>query len=78
MLQGTRGAIFEAKVTHCADAVEQLADVYLPLCRHIWPRVSWTMIEVVRNWAPETGDFRFIEVPKEMFSGGYTVWHWRD
>ena len=43
--------VIEVKLTRSADGPVQLAELYLPLCQHIWPGRRWGLVHVFKNWA---------------------------
>ena len=44
--------IFEAKLTHTEDSVDQLLKLYVPLVKHIWPNKGHVAMEVCHNIGP--------------------------
>jgi len=53
-----RGVVFECKLKRTYDADVQLRDVYLPLCRHIWPNREWRAVAVCKHWAGSVDGLR--------------------
>jgi hypothetical protein len=46
-----QGLVIECKLTYTPIADMQLAQLYLPLVRHIWGDTSWRLVVACKRWA---------------------------